>query len=155
MLHTDMVDLIKKVKKLKKKLTEKYGNNCKNCEEYKTNDLVKKLSLIRKLIKEEIPSMCYDPKYYATPPLSMEFRRAKMGERYRLFFQYSTVSYEIVYLWFNNEATLRSRGSKTDCYNIFLNMVSKGVIHRNYKSNKYIKYKEPFEEFLNDNQDSQ
>lgn len=59
-----------------------------------------------------------------------DWRRAKKGmpNRYRLFFKYATVNEHIVLAWFNDENTLRKAGSKTDVYEVFKKMLSRGEI---------------------------
>ncbi len=52
--------------------------------------------------------------------------RAKFHERYRLFFRFSTQERAIVYVWMNNEDTLRKRDSKTDAYAVFESMLESG-----------------------------
>lgn len=145
--HADLLDLITKVKKVKKESKKIYGSNYKDSDHYKLNEFVKKLSQIRKFIKEQVPQDCSHHQYYGTPPLDNCFRRVKWNERYRLYFQYDLQNKEITYLWFNNENCLRSRGSKTDCYNVFNNMVKNGIISLTFFANKHIQYQEPLEKF--------
>ena len=59
-----------------------------------------------------------------------DWRRAKKGmpNRYRLFFKFSSTNKVIVLAWFNDQSTLRKDGSKTDVYEVFKKMLSKGVI---------------------------
>ena len=101
--HADLLELINRVKKIKKETQKKHGTNYKQSEDYKSNEFVKKLSQIRKFIKEEVPQDCNRYQYYGTPPLDKCFRRVKWNQRYRLYFQHDMSKKEIVYLWFNNE----------------------------------------------------
>lgn len=58
-----------------------------------------------------------------------KFRRYKKGlQRYRLFFCFSSKPPVIVYLYLNDEKTLRKDGAKTDPYNVFSKMVKKGEV---------------------------
>jgi toxin YhaV len=52
-----------------------------------------------------------------------------MPERYRLFFRFaSSPTKVIVYVWFNDEDSLRKAGSKTDVYETFIRMLSRGAV---------------------------
>ncbi|MGP1666437.1 MAG: type II toxin-antitoxin system YhaV family toxin, partial [Rhodanobacter sp.] len=67
------------------------------------------------------------------------WRRVKKGmpNRYRLFFQFqSTAPRSITYAWFNNEATLRKAGAKTDCYAVFCAHVAAGRVPSSYQDLK-------------------
>ena len=59
------------------------------------------------------------------------WRRVKKGmpDRYRLFFRFATSPTKvIVYVWFNDDDTLRKAGSKTDVYETFKRMLSRGDV---------------------------
>ena len=59
------------------------------------------------------------------------WRRVKKGmpDRYRLFFRFASKPVKlIVYVWFNDEDTLRKAGSKTDVYEVFKRMLSRGQV---------------------------
>ncbi len=59
------------------------------------------------------------------------WRRVKKGlpDRYRLFFRFASSPVKlIVYVWFNDEDTLRKAGAKTDVYETFKRMLSKGRV---------------------------
>ena len=52
-----------------------------------------------------------------------------MPDRYRLFFRFASSPVKIVvYVWFNDEDTLRKAGSKTDVYEAFKRMLARGVV---------------------------
>lgn len=59
-----------------------------------------------------------------------DWRRAKkrMPKRYRLFFKFSSHESVIVLAWFNDQTTLRKAGSRTDVYEVFKKMLSKGTM---------------------------
>jgi toxin YhaV len=42
--------------------------------------------------------------------------RAKLGGRFRLFFRYSSAAKIIIFVWVNDDKTLRESGVKTDAY---------------------------------------
>jgi toxin YhaV len=59
------------------------------------------------------------------------WRRVKAGmpDRYRLFFRFaSTPMKMVVYVWFNDEDTLRKAGSRTDVYEAFKRMLARGTV---------------------------
>ena len=52
-----------------------------------------------------------------------------MPDRYRLFFRFASKPIKlIVYVWFNDEGTLRKAGSKTVVYDVFKKMLSRGQV---------------------------
>jgi toxin YhaV len=59
------------------------------------------------------------------------WRRVKKGmaDRYRLFFRFASSPVKvIVYVWFNDEDTLRKADLKTDVYEAFKRMLARGVV---------------------------
>ena len=54
------------------------------------------------------------------------WRRAKIGQRFRLFFRFDTRSRIIVYVWINDRQTLRSANSRSDPYVVFKRMLESG-----------------------------
>jgi len=54
------------------------------------------------------------------------WRRAKIGRRFRVFFRFDSRSRVIVYAWVNDQATLRSSGSRSDPYAVFTRMLGRG-----------------------------
>ena len=64
-------------------------------------------------------------------PEHAHWRRVKRGlpPRYRLFFRFSSKPVRvIVYVWLNDEATLRKAGAKTDVYAVFQRMLARGEV---------------------------
>lgn len=59
-------------------------------------------------------------------PAYRHWRRAKFGQRFRLFFRYDSRSRIIIYAWVNDENTLRAAGSKRDPYSVFHKMLTRG-----------------------------
>ena len=50
-----------------------------------------------------------------------------MPDGYRLFFRFASNPVKvIVYVWFNDEDTLRKSGAKTDVYETFKRMLARG-----------------------------
>jgi hypothetical protein len=66
----------------------------------------------------------FDPQY-------AHWRRVKRGlpSRYRLFHRFSSKPVRVVvYVWLNDEATLRKAGAKTDVYTVFQRMLARGEV---------------------------
>ena len=64
-------------------------------------------------------------------PGNTNWRRVKKGmpDRYRLFFRFASSPVKlIVYVWFNDESSLRKAGSKTDVYETFKRMLARGEV---------------------------
>ena len=56
-------------------------------------------------------------------------REKGMPERYRLFFRFASNPIQIIiYVWFNDENTLRKAGAKTDVYETFKRMLARGEV---------------------------
>lgn len=91
---------------------------------------LKVLAALHQLMFEEIPQ---DPKradYRQGATLGSgraHWFRAKFGAgRFRLFFRFRSDVKIIVYVWVNDEETLRTYGSSTDAYYVFAGMLEKG-----------------------------
>ncbi|WP_292059436.1 type II toxin-antitoxin system YhaV family toxin [Brevundimonas sp. UBA5936] len=54
------------------------------------------------------------------------WRRAKFLQRFRLFYRFDSRTKMIIYVWVNDENTLRKAGSKTDPYAVFKGRLGKG-----------------------------
>ncbi len=94
-----------------------------------SNANVKLFRALSRLILEVIPS---DPSREefrqgnTLGPDHRHWRRAKIGQRFRLFFRYDSKARIIVYAWVNDAQTLRSAGNKTDPYAVFERMLTNG-----------------------------
>lgn len=101
---------------------------------YKTHPKTKLLASVYRTVTQLVP----------TNPDALEFRlgktlgagntnwrrvKAGMPDRYRLFFRFASSPVKIVvYVWFNDEDTLRKAGSKTDVYETFKRMLARGFV---------------------------
>ena len=58
------------------------------------------------------------------------WRRIKQGlpPRYRLFFRFSSQDRHVIFVWLNDERTLRKEGAKTDVYSVFKSMLERNDI---------------------------
>ena len=101
---------------------------------YRTHPRTRLLASLYKVITERVPANPDHPEFRLGKTLGREYgnwRRAKKGmpERYRLFFRFASKPVKlVVYVWFNDEDTLRKAGSKTDVYETFRKMLARGEV---------------------------
>ena len=101
---------------------------------YKTHPKTKLLASVYRAISELIPANPDAPDFRLGKTLGVDngnWRRVKAGmpDRYRLFFRFaSNPTKLIVYVWFNDEDTLRKAGAGTDVYETFKRMLARGVV---------------------------
>lgn len=96
---------------------------------YRSKNATKRLAAINKLVFEEIPSDPTDPKFRQGNTLGDEHRhwfRAKFFQQYRLFFRFHAESHVIIFVWVNDDTTLRAYDSRTDAYRVFKGMLEDG-----------------------------
>jgi toxin YhaV len=96
---------------------------------YREQPATKLLATINRYIREIIPRDPNAAEFRQGNTLGADNRhwfRAKFHERYRLFYRFSSKEKVIVYVWVNDEGTLRKAGSKTDPYAIFRAMLDSG-----------------------------
>jgi toxin YhaV len=101
---------------------------------YRTHPKTKLLASVYHAITQLVPANPDAPDFRLGKTLGQDhthWRRVKKGmpDRYRLFFRFSSAPVTlIVYVWFNDEYTLRKAGSKTDVYAAFKRMLARGVV---------------------------
>jgi toxin YhaV len=101
---------------------------------YKSHPKTHLLASIYKAIIQMVPADPDHPDFRLGKTLGAQYtnwRRVKKGmpDRYRLFFRFASRPIKlIVYVWFNDEDTLRKAGSKTDVYEVFKRMLSRGQV---------------------------
>jgi toxin YhaV len=101
---------------------------------YKTHPKTKLLASVYRAITQLVPANPDAPGFRLGKTLGAghtNWRRVKKGmpDRYRLFFRFiSSPVKVIVYVWFNDEDTLRKAGSKTDVYEAFKRMLARGQV---------------------------
>ena len=106
---------------------------------YKGHPNTKLLASVYKAITEMVPANPDAPEFRLGKTLGADntnWRRVKKGmpDRYRLFFRFASNPVKvIVYVWFNDEDTLRKAGAKTDVYETFKRMLARGVVPKNTK----------------------
>jgi toxin YhaV len=101
---------------------------------YKAHPKTRLLASIYKAITQTVPANPDHPDFRLGKTLGAQYtnwRRVKKGmpDRYRMFFRFASKPIRlIVYVWFNDEDTLRKAGSKTDVYEVFKRMLSRGQV---------------------------
>jgi toxin YhaV len=104
---------------------------------YKSHPKTKLLASVYQAITVQVPANPDAPEFRLGKTLksaavaNTHWRRVKKGmpDRYRLFFRFASSPVKlIVYVWFNDEDTLRKAGAKTDVYETFKRMLAKGVV---------------------------
>ncbi len=113
-----------------KKLTEAVEElSISQPDTYREHPKAKLLATIHRHVTEIIPRDPNAPEFRQGDTLGPDNRhwfRAKFHQRYRLFFRFSTKDRVFVYVWVNDEFTLRKAGSKTDVYAVFKSMLTAG-----------------------------
>lgn len=105
-----------------------------NPARYKSHPKTRLLASIYKAITQTVPADPDHSDFRLGKTLGAEhtnWRRVKKGmpDRYRLFFRFASKPVKlIVYVWFNDEDALRKAGSKTDVYEVFKRMLSRGQV---------------------------
>jgi|SRR6267143_509437 len=98
-------------------------------DSYKEHPKTKLLTTIRRYVMEIIPRDPSASEFRQGDTLGPDNRhwfRAKFHQRYRLFFRFSTKEKVIVYVWVNDDSSLRKVGSRTDVYTVFKSMLDAG-----------------------------
>ena len=105
-----------------------------NPDEYKSHPKTRLLASVYKCITQFVPANPDHPDFRLGKTLGKEYanwRRVKKGmpDRYRLFFRFASRPTQlIVSVWFNDDDTLRKAGSKTDVYEAFKSMLTRGEV---------------------------
>lgn len=90
-------------------------------EQYRQHPTAKLLTGVTQLIQQQVPADPNAPDFRLKGDLA-KFRRAKgkgLPPRYRLFWVFSSKARVIIFLYLNDEDTLRKEGSPRDPYQIF------------------------------------
>ena len=116
--------LIEQLEKLKSAVERAMAQDPKN---YAANANCKLFTALSRLILETVP---IDPgKSEQGNTMGTQWRhwrRAKIGQRFRLFFRYDSSTKIIVFAWVNDAQTLRAKGGKNDPYAVFQRMLQRG-----------------------------
>ncbi len=121
--HPDFDDqynaLLREVQKIKKR-------EGKDFAKHKT---VKLFKALHTLVFDVIPENPASPIYLQGNTLGTEhraWRRAKVSQQHRLFFRFDGKAKIIIYVWVNDQSTLRAYGKKSDAYRTFEKMLNSG-----------------------------
>jgi toxin YhaV len=98
-------------------------------ETYRSHPAAKLLATIEDYILKQIPRDPSSPEFRQGNTLGKDNRhwfRAKFHSRYRLFFRFSTEKKIIIYVWVNDEKSLRKASAKSDPYSLFQAMLRSG-----------------------------
>ena len=102
----------------------------KHPADYSKKSNAKLLNAIRTITPDRIPQDPIDKRYRLGGTLGdnrKHWFRDKFGNgRFRLFFRYDLRAKIIVYVWVNDETTLRTYGAKSDAYAVFASMLIDG-----------------------------
>lgn len=94
------------------------------------NDLRKKvLKAIKRTMFEVVPASPGRAEHRLGHTIGREntvWFRVKLLQQFRLFYRYDSASKIIIYVWVNDEESLRAYGSKTDAYVTFRKMLDGG-----------------------------
>ena len=96
---------------------------------FESNANVRLFGALSKLIFDVVPSDPNREEYRQGNTMGVTFRhwrRAKLGQRFRLFFRFDSKTRVIIFAWVNDENTLRSSGRKSDPYTVFQRMLERG-----------------------------
>jgi len=96
---------------------------------YSSHPAAKILATINRYIREVIPRDPNSPEFRqgnTLGPGNRHWFRAKFHCRYRLFYRFSTQQKFIIYVWVNDELSLRKTGAKRDPYAVFKTMLESG-----------------------------
>jgi toxin YhaV len=118
------------IDQLEKLLTAVETARRKDMKTYKQSADYKLLAVISKLMFEEIPEDPTREKYRQGDTLgksNKQWFRAKFGAgRFRLFFRYSSTNKVIIFVWINDDTSLRTYGARNDAYAVFAKMIKRG-----------------------------
>lgn len=98
-------------------------------EEFVVHPRAKFLKRVRQIVFQDIPSAPQSRAYELGNTLGAQnrhWRRAKLFERFRIFFRFSKSDRLIVYAWINDDKSLRTRGARNDVYGAFAARILKG-----------------------------
>lgn len=98
-------------------------------ETWRRKNASKGLAAILKLVTTDIPADPGAPQFRQGDTLGSHRKhwfRAKFFQQYRLFFRFDSSRKIIVFVWVNDEDTLRAYGSRSDAYSVFKGMLDSG-----------------------------
>ena len=118
LFHKDLTEQLRRLIRARNRAQRRTGN---------AN--AKLLDALARVMLKTIPDDPSRREYRQGKTLGARYRhwcRAKIGQRFRLFFRYDSRSKVIVYVWANDQQTLRAAGSRRDPYAVFARMLERG-----------------------------
>lgn len=105
-------------------------------DNYRRHRSAKLLAALVDIIEQRVPSNPDAAEFRLGGTLGRfaNWRRVKgngLPERYRLFFRFLSSKKVIIFVWLNDEGTLRKAGAKTDVYAVFRKMLEGGRVPDN------------------------
>lgn len=109
----------------------------KSPKNYQHERSAKLLAALVDIIEKRVPSNPDAAEFRLGRTLGpfTNWRRVKrngLPDRYRLFFQFRSSVKVIVFVWLNDEDTLRKRDAKTDVYAVFRKMLESGKVPNDF-----------------------
>lgn len=104
---------------------------------YRRHERVKLAASVHDLVTNLVPQDPNRRDFLLKGPLA-KFRRAKghgLPPRYRLFWVYSQQARTIIFLYLNDETTLRTEGGRNDPYHLFQRMLERGEVGKDFQAN--------------------
>jgi toxin YhaV len=100
----------------------------------------KKAKLLKAVVdnvKIEVPRQPDHPDFWLGGTLGKNYKdwrrvKRRLPPRYRLFFKFASSDKRIIYVWLNDESTLRKEGAKTDVYAVFKKMLHGGKVPNSF-----------------------
>jgi len=96
--------------------------------DYKRHPTTIFLRDLRDIVHSQVPANPDHERYRlgtTLGPAYRHWRRVKFRGRFRLFFRYSSKHKAILFVWLNDEKTLRKEGSRSDVYAVFRSMLER------------------------------
>lgn len=106
-------------------------------EQWRAHPVVKLAAGIRRMVMEVVPQDALAPAFRLRGDLEAFCRASGIAlpPRYRLFWVVSPTTRVVIFLYLNDETTLREAGARTDPYQVFARMVRRGQIGPDFESN--------------------
>jgi len=104
---------------------------------FRQHPLVKLVAAVHRLVTEVVPADPNAPAFRLRGDLA-RFRWARghgLPPRYMLFWMFSEEAHSVIFLYLNDESTLRKEGARSDPYEVFRALVQRGEIGGDFEAN--------------------
>jgi toxin YhaV len=111
----------------------------KDTEGFIHHPKAKLLKAIVNNVRHEVPQQPDHKDYRLGKTLGAEYtdwrcvKKHGLPPRYRMFFKFTSQQRKIVYVWLNDEHSLRKDGSQTDVYEVFKKMLRRGEVPKSFE----------------------